>query len=132
VLGHDQISSHKATARAEKPTDQRRRDGKGRVGDDAKGLPREPQIARIHRDHDDVLALEPLSQPAGAPLVELDGNDPRTGSQQGHGEASGTGADVQHELTRSDGCVLDEASSPTVIESVVTPPSEIRPGHGGP
>ncbi len=132
LLRHDEVGAHEAAARPEEPPDERRRHGEGRVGDDSKRLPGEPQVAGVSQHDDDALVREALPQLACATIVQFDGDHPSAGSQQWSRQGARAGADVEHEFVRGDRCLLDEASRPTAIESVVPPPRWFPPGHGGP
>ena len=132
MVRHDEVGAHEAAARREEATDERRRDTEGRVGNDAKRLTGEPQVAGVGQDDHDALVGEALPQLACPPVVQLDGDDPGARSHKGCREGTGARADVEHELTGSDGRLLDKAGRPAAMESVVPPPRGFPPGHGGP
>jgi hypothetical protein len=57
-------------------------------------------------DHADV--GETSTKPRGEACVELDRNDPRTGTSKRGGENAVTGTEIQHEVARSDRGAADQ------------------------
>ena len=78
---------------------------------------------------------EPLAQRHDAARVELHGDDPRPGRQQGSGEGAVAGADVEHQVARTDAARRDQTISRARVEAVPVPArgrARARsPGHGG-
>jgi len=127
-----EIGSDEPAARRQKAPDECRRDGKRGIGHDPERPARESQISRVCHDDDDGLALEAVTQALRPPLVQLDRHDARSCGNKWQRERAVAGSDVEHELTGSDGGVIDNESRPTAIELVEPPPCRAPRGHGGP
>jgi hypothetical protein len=132
VRGNHEIGSYEPAARSEQATDQCCRDGKRGIGHDPERPPRQSQVGRVRHDDDDAGAPEPVAQKSRPPLVQLDRHDASSGVDERQRERAVAGSDVEHELTRSNGGILDHERRPTAIELVEPPPCGAPTGHGGP
>jgi hypothetical protein len=96
VNRNHQVGARQAASRGHESPDQRRRNGEGWVGNDTKRQTGEAQVGGVSPHDDDVAAFETLPQQLQPPVVQLDGHDPGSGFEQGHGERAVTGADVEN------------------------------------
>ena len=93
---------------------------------------RQSQVGGI-RPHDrDRRMSEPLAKLLHAAWVQLDGDDPSAGADQRRGERAGAGADVDDDVTWSDGGVVDEQLRPVVSELMPAPTCPLVRGHDAP
>jgi hypothetical protein len=127
-----EIGSYEPAARSEQATDQRGRDGERGIGHDPERLAWQAKVSCVRHDDDDAGAPEPVAQKGRPRLVQFDRHDACPGVDKWQRERAVAGSDVEHELTRSDGGVLDQESRPPAIELVEPPPCGGPPGHGGP
>lgn len=90
---------------------------------------RQPEVAGIGLDDHDAPA-KPLPQDLGALRVQLDGDDPRAGVNEGRGKCSLTRTHIEDEITAADSAVGYEPFSPSRVELVPTPPPWLCHGDG--
>jgi hypothetical protein len=122
VRRHDEVGAHEAAPRGDEPADQGCRDAEGRVGDDVKRLPGQPEIRCVGHDDDNVLAREELPEPSGTALVKLHGDDAGPRSHEWSSERADAGTDVENEVTGGEASIAHQARRPAIIELVVPPP----------
>ncbi len=127
----DQVGRHEAASGLEEPAEERTRDGVGRVGDDPKGLPREPQAGSIGLDNGDLPNGESLAQISGASRMEFDRHDAGACSEEGGAHRACSRADVEDQFAAANVCLGYQAISPVWVE-LVPPPPPGTGGHGGP
>jgi hypothetical protein len=79
------------------------------VGDDPEGAVRQPPIDDVRDDDATAAAGEALVEYSSAPGVQLDGDDARTGRQQWCGDATGSGTEIDDEISGACTGVADQA-----------------------
>ena len=126
----DQIGGDEAASRLEEPSEERTRDGVGRVGNDSKGASWQTEIRGIGLDHGDVVYREPPAKVRGPSRVQLDCDNTGTGGDQGSSHDPLSCAYVEHELPRADAGLGNETVSPGGVE-LPAPPAGAG-GHGAP
>jgi hypothetical protein len=128
---HD-VCCDQVAARREDPTKQGRRDPERGIGDDPERPSRQTQIRGVGLHDLDRLAREASTEVADPLPVELDRNHARARPDQRRRDRPRPGADIQHEITTVDAGRSNEASRPTVSESVEPPSIRTCAGHGAP
>lgn len=132
VPRHDDVGRNELTAGREKPAHQRSADAERGVGHDMERAPREAKVGGIGLHDRDRGTREPLAKMLRAARMQLDGDDSRASRDQSGRERAGPGADVDDEITRSDGGLLDEQPRPVVSELMPAPPRPLVRGHDAP
>ena len=102
------------------PVEQGAGDAERRVGHDVERAARQPQVACVGRD-DDELAPEAGAQVRGPAGVRFDGDDPRPDLEERRREGPEPGTDVEDEVAGADPGVSDEPLGPPWIELVPSP-----------
>ena len=131
VPGDNEISSNQSAPRCNESAQNSGRDGKWWVRHHAERPSGKTEIHRVGNDHSDLPTGERLSQVGGPLGVELNGDDLGAAFEEGPGERSVSGADIEHEVTRMYPGVGNDLCSPAATE-VMPPPTCPFPGHDAP
>jgi len=128
---HDDVGPHQSGARRDEPTDERHGRRKRRVGDNAEGAPREPEIRRVGDDDAHATSCEPATEHPHAVGVEFERDHTRATMKERLAEHAVAGADVKHQITRGDRRFGDDARGAAPIEPVPPPaPRDGDAAHG--
>lgn len=120
-VGQHEVGGLQPAPLVKETTQQGIRDRVGRVGDDVKRAPRQPEVGGVG-SHDCDLLAESLLEVAGPSTMQFDGHDLVPSRNQRTGYRPGTGADVENESSGWQRCISDEVPSGVVIELVPSPP----------
>lgn len=129
-VGQHQMGRDESTTGVEQPAHERGRDAIGRVGHDVERSARKSQVRRV-RASDDGPACEAILEVRGTARVELDGDNPCAGVEQGTGDGTEPGPNVEDECPLGEPSVSDEASRGPGGE-LVESPVPWRSHGGGP
>jgi hypothetical protein len=112
VREHD-VGGDQSRTGSEQPPQNCGADGERRVGHDPERAARQPEVGHIGAHDRHRIVCEPLAQRVDPLGVELDGDDPRAGGDEGGGEGAGAGTDVDDEIARWDPGVSDDPVGPS-------------------
>jgi hypothetical protein len=132
VARDDEISGFQRGSPLEDALEQRGREGERGIGDDAERAAGQPKIACVRLHDDDVRARETAAQDARPHGVQLDRDDASARCEERCGQATGTGADVENDVTGHDAGVVDDPTCPALSELVPSPARPRVRGHGAP
>jgi hypothetical protein len=82
-------------------------------------------------DNGDAIVRESLTEFFGPFRMKFEGNDLRAALNQGSGNRSGSGPDIENEVTAPDAGLVDQALGP-LFRELVPSPARLWRGHGGP
>jgi hypothetical protein len=116
----DQMSAAQTAAVLEEAPEQRRGDAKRRVGYDVKRPAGKTEIARVGLDDEDAVT-EAVPEGASALGVSFHGNNAGPGGPKFRCDGAISGAYIDDERLRREGCVRDELGGPARFELVPSP-----------
>jgi hypothetical protein len=129
LLLEDEIGSHQPAVWLQDPFEQHRGDGERRAGHHPVGVSGETEVRSICLD-DGQIAPEPVAKMAGPVGVQFDGYNSSAVFEEGGGDRSLAGTDVEHQAGRLDAGASYEAVRPPSVKFVPSPPAWCR-DHGG-
>ncbi len=109
-----------STAGVEQSAHERGGDAVGRVGHDVERSARKPQVRRVCPGDDDP-PREAILEVRGTARVELDGDHSDAGIDQGTGDGTEPGPDVEHQCSLGEPGVSDETLRGPRAELVEAP-----------
>jgi hypothetical protein len=127
-----EVRSDQTTTRADQALYERRGDRERRVRHHFEGAARETEIGRVGANDRHVALMELSPQVRGAPWMQLNRNNARSGGDEGASYRSGSRTDIENKVTGNDASVCDDAARPSTIELMPPPPWPADRGHGAP
>jgi len=131
VARDDEVGSNESTVWRGQASKYCDRDAEGRIGDDVEWPFRKAKVGDVGLDDGHAITRESLPEFFGPFRMEFESNDLRATLNQGSSNRSGSGPDIENEVTAPDAGLVDQASGP-LFRELVPSPARLRRGHGGP